>query len=103
MFLNRLLLPRYVSNSSRFFVAPAASPSLNQTFTAKMSSSSSSEPPAKRQKLEREVISSPDAPAAIGSYSQAIKANGFLFVSGCIALVPEVHTWCLQNSITDSY
>jgi hypothetical protein len=24
-------------------------------------------------------------------------------VSGCIALVPEVHTWCLQNSITDSY
>ena len=30
----------------------------------------------------REVISTKDAPQAIGPYSQAIKANGFIFVSG---------------------
>lgn len=35
------------------------------------------------------VISTPKAPAAIGPYSQAIKANGFLFLSGQIALEPE--------------
>jgi 2-iminobutanoate/2-iminopropanoate deaminase len=29
-----------------------------------------------------------DAPAAIGPYQQAIKANGFVFVSGCIPLTP---------------
>ncbi|EJD54364.1 translation initiation inhibitor [Auricularia subglabra TFB-10046 SS5] len=34
------------------------------------------------------VVVSPDAPAAIGPYSQAIKANGFVFLSGCIPLDP---------------
>lgn len=34
------------------------------------------------------VVSTPNAPAAIGPYSQAIKANGFVFVSGCIPLDP---------------
>jgi 2-iminobutanoate/2-iminopropanoate deaminase len=37
----------------------------------------------------KEVVSSPDAPGAIGPYSQGIKANGFLFVSGCIGLDPK--------------
>jgi len=36
----------------------------------------------------REVISTKDAPQAIGPYSQAIKANGFIFVSGQIAIDP---------------
>ncbi len=36
----------------------------------------------------REVISTKDAPQAIGPYSQAIKANGFVFVSGQIAINP---------------
>ena len=36
----------------------------------------------------REVIATPDAPQAIGPYSQAIKANGFVFVSGQIAINP---------------
>lgn len=30
------------------------------------------------------------APAALGPYSQAIKANNFLYVSGCLGLIPEV-------------
>jgi 2-iminobutanoate/2-iminopropanoate deaminase len=34
-------------------------------------------------------ISTDKAPAAIGPYSQAIEANGFLFVSGQIPLDPE--------------
>ena len=30
----------------------------------------------------------PDAPEAIGPYSQAVKANGFLFASGQVPLMP---------------
>jgi 2-iminobutanoate/2-iminopropanoate deaminase len=35
-----------------------------------------------------EVIATQNAPQAIGPYSQAIRANGFVFVSGQIALNP---------------
>lgn len=36
----------------------------------------------------REVIATKDGPLAIGPYSQAIKANGFVFVSGQVAIDP---------------
>jgi 2-iminobutanoate/2-iminopropanoate deaminase len=36
----------------------------------------------------REVVSTKDAPQAIGPYSQAIKANGLVFTSGQIAIDP---------------
>lgn len=36
----------------------------------------------------RQVIATDNAPQAIGPYSQAIKANGFIFVSGQIAIDP---------------
>jgi len=36
----------------------------------------------------REVISTKNGPQAIGPYSQAIKANGFVFVSGQVAFDP---------------
>src|SRR5215813_7504545 len=36
----------------------------------------------------RDVIATKDAPKAIGPYSQAIKANGFVFVSGQVAIDP---------------
>ena len=36
----------------------------------------------------REVISTERGPKAIGPYSQAIKANGFIFVSGQVAFDP---------------
>ncbi|HKW18404.1 MAG TPA: RidA family protein [Terriglobales bacterium] len=39
----------------------------------------------------RDVISTPEAPKAIGPYSQAIKANGFVFVSGQVAFDPSTH------------
>jgi 2-iminobutanoate/2-iminopropanoate deaminase len=40
----------------------------------------------------REAVSTPNAPKAIGPYSQAIKANGFVFLSGQIALDPATGT-----------
>ncbi len=39
--------------------------------------------------VPRELVKSERAPAAIGPYSQAIKANGFVFLSGQIALDPR--------------
>ena len=36
----------------------------------------------------RQVVATDNAPKAIGPYSQAIKANGFIFVSGQIAFDP---------------
>jgi 2-iminobutanoate/2-iminopropanoate deaminase len=36
----------------------------------------------------RDVVATKGAPQAIGPYSQAIKANGFIFTSGQIALDP---------------
>lgn len=40
----------------------------------------------------RDVIATKDGPAAIGPYSQAVKANGFVFVSGQIPLDPGTNT-----------
>jgi 2-iminobutanoate/2-iminopropanoate deaminase len=39
--------------------------------------------------LPKQVVSTSTAPAAIGPYSQAILANGFLFLSGQIPIAPE--------------
>jgi 2-iminobutanoate/2-iminopropanoate deaminase len=36
----------------------------------------------------RDVISTPEAPKAIGPYSQAIKAAGFVFTAGQVAIDP---------------
>ncbi len=36
----------------------------------------------------REIVATKDAPQAIGPYSQAVKANGFVFTSGQIAIDP---------------
>ncbi|OFV85314.1 MAG: reactive intermediate/imine deaminase [Acidobacteria bacterium RIFCSPHIGHO2_12_FULL_67_30] len=36
----------------------------------------------------RQAIATPNAPAAIGPYSQGIQAGGFLFLSGQVALDP---------------
>jgi 2-iminobutanoate/2-iminopropanoate deaminase len=39
--------------------------------------------------MPREIVKTDDAPQAIGTYSQAIKANGFVFLSGQTALNPR--------------
>lgn len=41
------------------------------------------------------------APAAIGPYSQAVIANGFVFVSGCIGLVPGDESKTLAATVTE--
>jgi 2-iminobutanoate/2-iminopropanoate deaminase len=37
----------------------------------------------------REIVSTPDAPGAIGPYSQAVAAGPLIFVSGQIGIVPD--------------
>ena len=39
-------------------------------------------------KIMRDVIATKEAPQALGPYSQAIRANGFVFVSGQVAIDP---------------
>ena len=43
----------------------------------------------KEETMSLEAIQTVKAPAAIGPYSQAIRANGFVFVSGQIPIDPE--------------
>jgi 2-iminobutanoate/2-iminopropanoate deaminase len=38
--------------------------------------------------MERTIVSTPHAPAAIGPYSQAVRAGNFVFLSGQIPLDP---------------
>jgi len=38
--------------------------------------------------MSKEIIKTDNAPAPIGPYSQAVKAGGFLFLSGQVALIP---------------
>lgn len=39
--------------------------------------------------MTRKVIHTDEAPAAVGPYSQAITANGFVYTAGQVPLVPE--------------
>ena len=38
--------------------------------------------------MSKKIINTPNAPAPIGPYNQSIMANGFLFISGQIAIQP---------------
>ncbi len=38
----------------------------------------------------KKIISTPDAPKAVGPYSQAVEANGMLFISGQIPIDPAI-------------
>lgn len=42
--------------------------------------------------MEKTIISTPDAPKAIGPYSQAVKAGNTVYFSGQIALDPKTMT-----------
>jgi len=39
--------------------------------------------------IKKQIVSTEAAPAAIGPYSQAVRANGFVFLSGQIPLDPS--------------
>jgi 2-iminobutanoate/2-iminopropanoate deaminase len=50
--------------------------------------------------VSKEIVSTDKAPAAIGPYSQAIKANGFVFTSGVIP-VDSVTGKVVEGAITE--
>ncbi|MEO7531988.1 MAG: RidA family protein [Sediminibacterium sp.] len=39
--------------------------------------------------MSKQIIKTDKAPAPIGPYNQAVKANGLLFLSGQVAFIPE--------------
>ncbi|MQM05802.1 hypothetical protein Taro_038615 [Colocasia esculenta] len=45
----------------------------------------------------KEAVQTDKAPAALGPYSQAIKANNLIFVSGVLGLVPETGKFISDN------
>ena len=45
----------------------------------------------------KEAVQTDKAPAALGPYSQAIKANNLVFVSGVLGLIPEVGSLFLHD------
>lgn len=50
----------------------------------------------------KEIISTDKAPAAIGPYSQGVKAGGFLFLSGQIALDPKTMAVVGEDAATQT-
>ncbi|XP_022867877.1 reactive Intermediate Deaminase A, chloroplastic-like [Olea europaea var. sylvestris] len=45
----------------------------------------------------KEAVQTEKAPAALGPYSQAIKANNMLFMSGVLGLIPETGKFISDN------
>lgn len=50
--------------------------------------------------MSKTIVNTANAPAPIGPYSQAVKAGGFLFLSGQVALIPGTSDLNTSN-ITD--
>ena len=49
--------------------------------------------------LEKQIVSTTAAPAAIGPYSQAVKAGGMIFASGQIPLDPATGQMVPRTSL----
>lgn len=47
--------------------------------------------------MNKTIVNAANAPAPIGPYSQAVKAGGFLFLSGQIALIPGTSELKTEN------
>ncbi|WEK36612.1 MAG: Rid family detoxifying hydrolase [Candidatus Pseudobacter hemicellulosilyticus] len=52
--------------------------------------------------MEKKIINTPDAPAPIGPYSQAVQAGNFLFVSGQIAINPATGDLVTTDTVTET-
>ncbi len=48
--------------------------------------------------MSKKILEVKNAPAPIGPYSQAVEANGMLFISGQIAMNPENNELILDNT-----
>ncbi len=53
--------------------------------------------------MHKEIVQTPNAPAAIGPYSQAVKHGNLLFCSGQIALIPETGELDTANIKTETH
>ena len=49
--------------------------------------------------MSKEIVNTSNAPSAIGPYSQAVKANGFVFVSGQLPLDPATGKFITQDDV----
>lgn len=52
--------------------------------------------------MKKEIISTDQAPAPIGPYSQAVKKNGTLYTSGQIAIDPKTGELILDDITTET-
>lgn len=53
--------------------------------------------------MAKQIINTDKAPAPIGPYNQAIKANGMLFISGQVAFIPATGELELGNIETEAH
>lgn len=53
--------------------------------------------------MSKQIINSKNAPAPIGPYSQAVIANGVLYVSGQVAIDPATGNLVTQNIIDETH
>jgi len=53
--------------------------------------------------VERDPINTPNAPKAIGPYSQAVKNGSLVFISGQIPLVPETMELVGEDVVTQTH
>jgi 2-iminobutanoate/2-iminopropanoate deaminase len=53
--------------------------------------------------MSKQVVKTMNAPAPIGPYNQAIKANGFVFLSGQVAFDPATGALVLDNIAAETH
>jgi 2-iminobutanoate/2-iminopropanoate deaminase len=53
--------------------------------------------------MEKKIINTSAAPAPIGPYSQAVFVNGFLFVSGQVAINPVTNTVDAKDVVDETH
>jgi 2-iminobutanoate/2-iminopropanoate deaminase len=53
--------------------------------------------------MNKQIINTKNAPAPIGPYNQAVKAGGFLFLSGQVALKPETGELAIANITEETH
>lgn len=53
--------------------------------------------------MPKEVIVTASAPAPIGPYNQAIIANGFVFVSGQVAIIPATGEMVTSDIVAETH
>jgi len=53
--------------------------------------------------MENKIINTPNAPAPIGPYSQAVQAGNLLFISGQIAIDPSTGNIDLKDIMTETH